>query len=122
MSDEPAHVLLVEDNEHVSSALRILFESVGNRFSTAASIAEAVAIGARDPARLVLLDLTLPDGDGLALIEPLREAGSRTFVALTGHDDDATRQRCLDAGCVDVLVKPVPVRELIARSRDWLAG
>jgi len=122
MSDEPSHVLLVEDNEHVASALRILFESVGHRFSTAASIAEAVAIGVAEPARLVLLDLTLPDGDGLAAIEPLRESGSTTFVALTGHDDAATRQRCLDAGCVEVLVKPVPVRELIARSREWLAG
>jgi DNA-binding response OmpR family regulator len=111
-----AHVLLVEDSELVAGAMTILFEAAGHRMSTAASIAEALGVGRADPAALVLLDLTLPDGDGLTLIEPLRTAGSIKFVALTGHDDLATRQRCLNAGCDDVLIKPVPARELIARA------
>ena len=80
------------------------------------------AIGARDPARLVLLDLTLPDGDGLALVEPLLAAGCGTVVALTGRDEPETRTRCLEAGCADVLVKPVPARELVANVREWLDG
>jgi len=111
---------VVEDNEHVTSALRILLESADHRVSTAGSIAEALAVARSDPAALVLLDLTLPDGDGLALIEPLRAAGSRAIVALTGHDDSETRQRCLSAGCVDVLLKPVPARELVRRAGEWL--
>ena len=115
-----AHVLIVEDNEHVTSALRILLESADHRVSTAASIAEALAVVRSDPAALVLLDLTLPDGDGLALIEPLRAAGSPAIVALTGHDDSETRERCLSAGCVDVLLKPVPARELVRRAGEWL--
>jgi DNA-binding response OmpR family regulator len=116
----PAHVLLVEDSELVSGAMRVLIESAGHRFSAVASIAEALGVGQRDPANLVLLDLTLPDGDGLLLIEPLRVSGSRHFVALTGHDDPDTRRRCLDAGCADVLVKPVPARELLAKIQGWL--
>ena len=86
--------------------MRILFENSNRRVSVAASIAEALLIGTTDPAALVLLDLTLPDGSGLTLVEPLLAAGCGAVVALTGHDDDATRERCLAAGCADVFVKP----------------
>jgi len=41
-------------------------------------------------------------------------------VALTGDDDPTTRRRCLDAGCVDVLIKPVPVREMMAVAERWI--
>jgi two-component system, OmpR family, response regulator len=100
--------------------MRILFENAHRRVSIAASVAEALGIGTRDPAALVLLDLTLPDGDGLTLVQPLLAAGCQTVVALTGHDDVETRERCLAAGCADVFVKPVPARELVARSARWL--
>ena len=120
MSDA-AHVLIIEDSELVSSAMRILFESAGQRVSTAGTIAGALGVATSDPAALVLLDLTLPDGDGLSLVQPLHAAGCKTVVALTGHDDPATRQRCLDAGCAEVMIKPVPARMLVARSEAWLA-
>jgi DNA-binding response OmpR family regulator len=119
VSDQ-AHVLIVEDNELVTSAMCILFESADRRVSTAATIAEALGVVGRDPAKLVLLDLTLPDGDGLALVQPLLAAGCRFVVALTGRDDSETRARCLAAGCVEVMVKPVPARELVSRSAGWL--
>ena len=120
-SSKPAHVLVVEDNEHVTSALRILLEAADHRVSIAGSIAKALAVAQSDSAALVLLDLTLPDGDGLSLLPALRAAGSGAIVALTGHDDSETRQRCLEAGCVDVLVKPVPARELVRRAGEWLS-
>ena len=113
------HVLVVEDNEHVTSAMRILLEAADYRVSTAASIAEALEVAETDAPALALLDLTLPDGDGLELAEPLRAAGA-AVVALTGHDDAETRHRCMQAGCVDVLVKPVPARELVRRTEGWL--
>lgn len=116
----PRHVLLVEDNELVTSAMRILFEAIDARVSVAGSVSEATRIGSADPADLVLLDLTLPDGEGIAVIQPLRAAGSRVFVALTGHDDAATIQRCLDAGCTDVVIKPPRSRELMAKAQQWL--
>ena len=100
--------------------MRILFENADRRVSTAASIAEALSVATRDPAALVLLDLTLPDGNGLTLVAPLLAAGCRTVVALTGHDDPDTRARCLAAGCADVFVKPVPARELVSRAAKWL--
>lgn len=117
---EQAHVLVVEDNELVTSAMRILFESADRRVSTATTIAETLGVVKSDPARLVLLDLTLPDGDGLTLVAPLLAAGCEAVVALTGRDDPETRARCLAAGCADVFVKPVPARQLLAKSAVWL--
>jgi DNA-binding response OmpR family regulator len=101
--------------------MRVLIETTGARVSVGRSVAETLAVGLADPARLVLIDLTLPDGDGLTVIQPLRAAGSGTFVALTGHADRETAERCRAAGCVDVLLKPVPARELVTKVRAWLA-
>lgn len=115
-----SHILLVDDSELVTGALRLLLENAGHRVSIAASVAEALGISRTDPPALTLLDLTLPDGDGLALVEPLHLAGCRTVVALTGRDDEETRERCLAAGCADVLVKPTPARELVAKTGRWL--
>lgn len=115
-----AHVLIVEDNELVTNALRVLFEADERRVSVAGTIERALDIAEMDPAKLVLLDLTLPDGDGLLLVEALLVAGCKTVVALTGHDDEDTRMRCIDSGCADVLIKPVPVKELMAKSAKWL--
>jgi DNA-binding response OmpR family regulator len=116
-----SHVLVVEDNALVSGALRILLESADHRVSTAASVAESMGLATADVPTLALIDLTLPDGDGLALVAPLFAAGCKTVIALTGHDDPETRERCLASGCADVLVKPVPARELLNRVARWLA-
>jgi DNA-binding response OmpR family regulator len=109
------HVLVVEDSELVSGAMRVLLESADLDVSVAASITEALALPRVGAPSLALLDLTLPDGDGLSLVAPLLSSGWQRIVALTGHDDAATRQRCLAAGCVDVMLKPVPARELVSR-------
>ncbi len=111
---------MVEDNASVADAMRILFESLDARVSTAATIAETLGVATADPATLVLLDLTLPDGDGLSMVAALHAAGCRTVVALTGHDDAETRARCMAAGCAEVFVKPVPARELLGKAARWL--
>jgi len=117
-SSQP-HVLIVEDNQLVIDALRILFEAAGRRVSGARSITEALAVLERDPPTFALLDLRLPDGDGVTLVAHVRAHGG-VPVALTGDDDPTTRRRCLDAGCVDVLIKPVPVREMMAVAERWI--
>lgn len=86
------------------------------------SVASATTSAMADVPDVLLLDLTLPDGDGLAVVERLRAAGRlpRAFVALTGHDDASLTARCRAAGCRDVLVKPVPVRVLLGKMKEWL--
>jgi DNA-binding response OmpR family regulator len=116
-------VLIVDDSPHVTGPLRILFEETGRRVSLAGSVAEAVeACGVERP-DLMLLDVTLPDGDGLDVLARLAgtESTPTVTVALTGHDDETTVHRCRAAGCRDVLLKPVPVRELLRRANEWLS-
>ena len=115
----PPHILLVEDNALVVGALRLLLEETGHHVSDASTVADAARAMRADPPDLVLLDLTLGDEDGLALLA-LPQAPRAVVVALTGHDDPETRARCLAAGCRDVLVKPIRSRELKSQIATWL--
>jgi DNA-binding response OmpR family regulator len=116
------HVLVAEDNDLVSGAMRVLFEETGHRVTTAPSIAATVAAASADPVDLLLLDLGLSDGDGLEVLAQLRAAGAmpRVSVALTGRDEPEIVERCRAMGCADVLLKPVPARQLLAKAREWL--
>src|SRR5436853_6576337 len=83
------HVLIVEDNDLVSGALRVLFEQTGRRVSIASTVADAISVASADRPDLMLIDLTLPDGNGLAILEELQRINPppRGAVALTGRDD-----------------------------------
>ena len=121
MTGRPAHVLVAEDNALVGGAMRLLFEESGFRVSICSTVASTIATAAADPVDVLLLDLGLPDGDGVLALTELRSLGAepRVTVALTGRDEAAVASRCIDAGCAMVLVKPVPARELVARVREW---
>ena len=118
----PPHVLVAEDNELVSGAMRVLFEETGHRVSTASSIAGSVLVASSDPVDLLLLDLGLADGDGLDVLTQLRARGTmpRVAVALTGRDEPEIVARCRELGCREVLLKPVPAREMLRMAREWL--
>jgi two-component system KDP operon response regulator KdpE len=117
-------VLVAEDNTLVADAMRLLFEETGHRVTTAGTIADVVRAATDDPVDLLLLDLGLADGDGLDVLDQLRtrDALPRVSVALTGRDEPEVIARCKDAGCREVLLKPVPVGELLKKSRAWLNG
>lgn len=118
------HVLVAEDNDLVAGAMRVLFEETGHRVSTTPSIAETVSVATSEPVDLLLLDLGLADGDGLAVLAQLKERGAmpRVAVALTGRDEPEVVARCRAMGCADVLLKPVPARQLLAKAKEWLGG
>ena len=122
MTGSSAHVLVVEDNVLVTSATRILLEDAGFRVTTAARLADAYSIVRSDPPDAVLLDLRLPDGDGLSLLSRLREEDVPLPVvaALTGRDEPEIRARCMRAGCAAVFVKPVDARALGPKVRSLL--
>ena len=116
------HVLLVEDNELARDALRLLLQVSGHRVSVAGSVAEALTVARHGRPDLLLVDLTLPDGDGLEIVrELLVEENPPTFVALTGHDAREVADRCIAAGCHSVIVKPVSSKELLATVDPLLA-
>ncbi len=122
MGQDSPRVLVVEDSALVSGALRTILEEGGYRVRIADSVAAARSALREERTDLMLLDLGLPDGDGLDVMRRARADGSAPTIsiALTGHDDDAIRKQCLEAGCRDVLLKPVSPRELVSRIRDWL--
>jgi DNA-binding response OmpR family regulator len=116
-------ILIVEDSTLVTDAFEILFRAAGYDVSVAANVAEAIARGRAGSIDIMLLDLSLPDGDGLEVLENLGAAGRlpRATLAMTGHDDPKIRQRCLDAGCADVLLKPLPIGDILRHIERHLA-
>lgn len=118
-----ARILIVEDSPLIVDAFRVLFTDAGYDVDAAATIAEAVRLGESAPADVMLLDLSLPDGDGLEIMHRLRARGSlpKVTLAMTGHSDAKSRRNCLDAGCADVLLKPVPIAELLRQIERHLA-
>jgi len=118
----PGDVLIVEDHALAADALRLMLETWGYRVRIAPTAAAALQACAERPADLMLLDLTLPDGNGLDVLAEATATGTapRVTVALTGHDDPAVADRCRRAGCTAVLIKPIAPRELVGRVPHWL--
>ena len=115
------HILLVEDSPLVSEAMRVLFEETGHRVTLAANAAEAIEAATATSPDVMLLDLGLPDADGLTVLDALTKRGlaPRRTIALTGDDDAATIRRCRAAGCHEVLLKPVSPRDLLGKVEGW---
>ena len=115
------YILLVEDSALVSDAMRVLLEETGHRVTVAASAESAIAAASAERPDVMLLDLGLPDADGLTVLEALTARGSapRRTVALTGDGGDETIRRCRAAGCHEVMLKPVPIAELLRKIREW---
>ena len=115
------HILLVEDSALVTDAMRVLFEETGHRVTVAATAADAIEAASAERPDVMLLDLGLPDADGLTVLDALSARGiapGRT-IALTGDEGDETVRRCRAAGCDSVMVKPVPISELLRKIREW---
>jgi CheY-like chemotaxis protein len=112
------HVLVVDDNPDVARALALLLEVLDYRVETAATGAQALELAARFEPRVALVDIGLPDMDGLALARRLRaqypDRGRLYLVAVTGYGHDEARQRSLESGFDEHLAKPVDRRTLEA--------
>jgi DNA-binding response OmpR family regulator len=117
------HILIVDDSADITGALRVLFEETGNDVSIANTIHDALAVADARAVDVMLLDLTLPDGDGLSVLAAMRarDTEPRVTAALTGRAEPEIAARCTAAGCQAVLVKPVPIAELLRRVREWTA-
>lgn len=118
-----AHILIVEDSAIVVSALRILLEDAGHRVSNAGTVRDALDSARAEHPDVMLLDLSLPDGDGLSVLEHLYEDGlaPRVTIALTGRDERHVIARCKRAGCREVLIKPISAMGLTRQVEGWLA-
>ena len=119
--DGPApHILIVEDEPALLRTLRISFRARGFAVTSAATGREALAAAGRQPPDAVLLDLGLPDTDGLAVIRELRGWSTARIIVLSGRSGSADKIGALDAGADDYVIKPFDMDELLARLRAAL--
>jgi two-component system KDP operon response regulator KdpE len=117
---DPATVLVVEDDPSLRGALSATLKAAGFRVVTAASAGEGLRWFAHYDPDLVLLDLGLPDRDGLAVIRDIRERDLTPIVVLSARDAEAVKVEALDLGADDYVQKPFGIDELLARLRAGL--
>jgi len=110
-------ILVVDDEPQILRALQINLRVREYDVYTAATGAEALQQAARHPPDLVILDLGLPDLDGVEVIEGLRGWTSAPIIVLSGRADSTDKVAALDAGADDYVTKPFGMEELLARMR-----
>jgi two-component system, OmpR family, KDP operon response regulator KdpE len=110
-------VLVIDDEPQIVRALRINLRVRSYQVDTATTGSQALEMAARHPPDLVILDLGLPDLDGVQVIEGLRGWTQAPIIVLSGRADSTDKVEALDAGADDYVTKPFGMEELLARMR-----
>ena len=121
-ADHPT-ILLVEDNETIRNAFGILLEDSGYRVVQAGTGREALEVAESEKPDLILMDLGLPDGNGLEVTRKLKAnpaTRASIVVALTGRALETDEQACLAAGCAGYMSKPIDTEQLLGRIPIYL--
>jgi two-component system, OmpR family, KDP operon response regulator KdpE len=120
MSVGRPRVLVVDDEPQILRGLKIVLRGAGYAVEEAATAAEALErVGTRAP-DVIVLDLVLPDGDGLDVCRSIRRWSQLPIVVLSAVGDEREKVRALDAGADDFVTKPFGTDELLARLRAVL--
>ncbi|MBS1242284.1 MAG: chemotaxis protein CheY [Nitrospirae bacterium] len=117
MTEEKELILLIEDEPQMRRFLRITLESHGYRFVEAGTAQEGLMQASMRNPDVVLLDLGLPDLDGLEVTERLREWTQTPIIVISAREQEQDKVKALDAGADDYLTKPFSAGELMARVR-----
>lgn len=110
-------VLVVEDDREIRAAVQATLAVEGFEVQTAVSLSEAAALLRHDLPDVLVLDLGLPDGDGVDLVREVRQHHALPILIISARHQEAQKIALLDAGADDYLVKPFSVAELLARIR-----
>jgi two-component system KDP operon response regulator KdpE len=113
-------ILLVEDDAQIRRFLRAALDAEGYRLQEALTAADGSAQAAARQPDLILLDLGLPDRDGLDVIRSIREWGKMPILVLSARGQEKDKIAALDLGADDYIAKPFAVGELLARIRAAL--
>ncbi|KZK79366.1 Aerobic respiration control protein ArcA [Pseudovibrio sp. W64] len=115
-----AHILVVDDDLTSRVALSGYFETEGYRVSEAEDGAQMRSVFAGGDVDLIMLDIRLPDDDGLTLLKDVRKKSDVGIIMVTGRTDDVDRIVALEMEADDYVIKPFNPRELLARSKNLL--
>lgn len=121
---QPLLVMVIDDDEDLRILARRALTKAGHRVVEASGGEEALALIARHPPDLILLDLFMPPPDGFAVLERLRAAESTVsipVIVLTAHGDEESARKSFDVGATDFLSKPFTPPQLDARVRSCFA-
>jgi two-component system KDP operon response regulator KdpE len=110
-------VLVVDDEPQLLRGLRVNLEARGYDVDTAADGGSALEVAASRRPDVVILDLGLPDIDGIEVVRGLRAWGSMPIVVLSAREQEPDKISALDAGADDYVTKPFGMGELLARIR-----
>jgi two-component system KDP operon response regulator KdpE len=110
-------ILAIEDDAAIRRLLRSSFENDEFRLVEASTAQEGLDIITKRNPDLILLDLGLPDRDGLNVVETVRGWSQVPIIILSGQGQEDTKVKCLEAGADDYVTKPFGVSELVARIR-----
>ena len=116
MSNAP-HILVIDDERQILRAIRTILTEKQFRVTTASRGEEGLALAAANEPDLVILDLGLPDMDGVEVCQRLREWTQTPIIILSVRDSERDKVAALDMGADDYLTKPFGIEELLARVR-----
>ena len=108
-------ILVCDDEPQILRTLRVILGEAGFEVVTAASAEEALDAASEGPPDAAILDLLLPDGDGVAVTRSIREWSEMPILVLSAVGEEAEKIRALDAGADDYVTKPFGPGELVAR-------
>ncbi|HWG08061.1 MAG TPA: response regulator transcription factor [Solirubrobacteraceae bacterium] len=111
----PVRVLVVDDESQIVRALKVVLREAGFEAVPAATASEALDLAAVRPPDAAIIDLVLPDGDGVEVTRSLREWSEMPILVLSALGEEEQKVRALEAGADDYITKPFGARELVAR-------
>ncbi len=115
--DKDPLILLIDDEPQILRALKTILSANRFRLATATTGEEGIALAVSQEPDLIILDMTLPDMDGLAVCEQVREWSRIPIIILSVRDNEKDKVAALDKGADDYLTKPFGIEELLARIR-----
>src|SRR5256885_10221249 len=120
MAPSVQSILVVEDEASIASFVSLYLKNAGYDVTTAASGTEALAAAEREQPSLIVLDLMLPDIDGIEICRRIRQKSDVPILMLTARDEDVDKIIGLEVGADDYMTKPFNPRELVARVKSIL--
>ena len=110
-------ILIVEDDSQIRNFIAYILKQEGYAYRMAATAKEALSVFGLEPISLILLDLGLPDRDGMEVIQEIRTWSTTPIIVISARDKDQEKAMALDLGADDYLTKPFSAMELLARIR-----
>ena len=114
------HILIIDDEPQIRKILRITLESNSYKVTEAENGNDGIVLAASQKPHLIILDLGLPDQDGISVLKNIRDWSSIPIIILSVRNSEEDIVTCLDIGADDYLTKPFNTSELLARIRASL--